>query len=320
MKNFNPTIRHLIPLLILAGISSCSLLEDEPKNDEKENFDQFDVYEQQAQNAVFDTWENMVANTTGDGRLATDDSIDTTSFCEIPMTMRRFNYNTKLLIITFNSFRCEPPNIVRTGSISLEQISGIDPFVKDAVVKITYQDFRITDELTGKYVEYNGERYITNLTGGRLKDHTRRDPEIVHRVRSKNFRANYNGYGEVIKNTARLKVLDKIYDLGLGGYRMTIYGDTTIAGMNNVADWGTLQNGKTFYHIIQEPIIYQNCERYCRYVDGMRVRKVIDGRETFTEFGVARDGKEYFNTCLSYGKLVWYYDNGDSIAAVIPHP
>ncbi|NJN27504.1 MAG: hypothetical protein HC819_16780 [Cyclobacteriaceae bacterium] len=310
----------LLPQMLITAIflvaTSCNILDDEPKAEEYESTSPYDVFAQQSQQELFDIWEKDTEPNSS-GRIEESSSEDD-EFCDIPLVQVNWNNTRTVLTVNFSNFRCEPPEIVRNGGISLTLVSGESVEAKNSVVKVTYTNFTVTDTNTGKYVEYNGERFITNLSGGKFKYLKKNDPPVVHKVRSYNFKINYNGTGEITENTARYKVLDKINHFA--GYQMTIYPDTVINGMN-VADWGTLKNGKPYYHIIHEPIVYQSCARHCRYINGVRSKKVVGGRETFTVFGVTAQGEEFFNTCLSYGRLVYYFNSkGDSIATVIKHP
>ncbi len=345
-----------IALLVLSG--SCSMFEDQPEQTVDTDTSDTELFEHQAMNAVQQLWDQVAENGSIGGRLGginSADSVVTDSLevCglgyeleEQPQTGGRTKTsNLPKITVTFNSFRCEVPgSVLREGRITYEMLEGNNIGEKNSVSKFTFINFKVTELSTGKSITYNGEKIITNLSGGKLKnlghchgnyldqiaDYLHNDEghdghgyandncdcRLIQRVRSSNFRVTYDNGSELIRNTAKVKVF---YKMIFNNYSMYVLPDTTVAGQTKVADWGTLPNGKQFFNIIEEPIVYQSCFRFCKYTEGTKVRKVIHGRETTTIFGVKQNGTEFPN-CLAYGKLVYYFNSkGDSIANVIPY-
>lgn len=310
-----------LPVAIIATLmfASCSLFEKDSKNAETTEENSMEVYADQTQNAILKVWDKAMEASFEGGRSALD-SITTDSLEEV-CGLRAFMDKSKvrpILTVNFGSFRCEYSNIVREGQVTLELLVGTSLAQKNSVAKFSFINYRVTDTETGKYVLHNGVLLITNLSGGVLTNLTENQPQLVHKTRSDNFHIFYSGSsGDIISNTARIKKFSK---LGLGNnYEMIVYPDTTINGIADVADWGTLRNGKTFYHIITKPIYFESCSKRCRYIKGERVQKIIDGREVTTLFGVDKKGVKQ-HSCSAYGKLLYYHNSkGDSIGWVVKY-
>lgn len=317
MKRFlsAPVMRSLNILCILCCLYSCTLFNHDttPDEDDEKNPINMDAYANQAQQMLTEVWEQ----TTPIKSTITDTTAITIETTEMGPVSCKINHQPRPVItVNFGNFRSEPYNIVRSGKISMTLTQGTHIAEKYSVAEFLYDNFTVTDLKTGQYIVYNGKRALTNLSGGVLTNLTYGQPELVQRVRAYNFHIYYSGSsGDIIENTARLKRMTK---LGPAlQYQMITTGDTTLQAYHHVADWGTLRNGKTYYHIIKEPIVYKSCGRACRYVDGLRIRKIIDGRETWTHFGVTKKGQPNPG-CDAFGKLVYYFNaKGDSVATVV---
>ncbi len=310
-------------ICVAFGFASCDLFEDEQKKpfqSNEEDNSPLQVYADQSQNTVLSLWDQAVSQGLSGGRTAGVSEVKTDSLEEV-CGIKAFMDITKIrpvLTVNFGSFRCESAFVYRTGIVKLELLSGTSIDQQYSVAEFTFVNFRVTDYLTGKYVEYNGKKVITNLSGGVLTNLAYGQPELVHQVRSKDFHIFYSGSsGDIIKNTARKVKFSKL-DIA-NNYRMITTGDTTINGMSNVADWGTLRNGTPYYHIVKKAIYYESCAAHCKFTRGERVQIISGGRETTTIFGVDQNGNKQFN-CAAFGKLVYYFDaEGDSIAKIVKY-
>ncbi len=317
-------VHHLTLVFFLVfGFVSCDLFEDDQKEsvkvDEEDNT-YLQVYADQSQNTVMSLWDQAVSQNLTGGRTASVTEVKTDSLTEV-CGIKAFMDISKIrpvLTVNFGSFRCESAFVYRTGVVKLELLSGTSIDQQYSVSQFTFDDFRVTDYATGKYIVYNGTKVVTNLSGGVLTNLVFGQPELVHKVRSENFRIFYSGSsGDIIKNTSRKVKFSKL-DIA-NNYRMITTADTTINGMANVADWGTLRNGTPYYHIIKKAIYYESCSAHCKYTRGERVQITEGGRETTTIFGVDQDGNRQYN-CAAYGKLIYYFDaQGDSIATIVKY-
>jgi hypothetical protein len=320
-----PSLTTLFSCLLAAFLAgACSLFES-PKHDDNDDADldpvNMEMYADQSQNAVIEIWGKAMAqstNATG-GRVESVavESDSLTEVCGLRATMDLTQVRP-VLTVNFTSFRCEFNNIVREGQLTMEVLKGTGIEKKNSVTKFSFIDFKVINVETGKYVVYNGDIIVTNLSGGTLPDLSANQPELVHRVRSYDFHVFYSGSGgDIVRNTARFKKFSKL-DVG-NNYEMITYGDTTINGVANVANWGTMRNGKFFYHIIERPIFYESCMKKCKYVSGRRIQRTVGGRETFTNFGVDKSGQP-METCNAFGKLMYYFDaHGDSIPTLVKY-
>lgn len=313
-KIFTPALL----VFFIFGLAACDFLDlDKDKPDKAEDNGYLQVYAEQAQNVVLSLWDKGMAGDLEGGKLGSV-STETDSLIEVCAIKPQMDAKAvrPILTVNFGSFRCEFNYIIRQGEIKMELLSGTGIDKKNSVVKFTYTNFRVTDTQTNKYVEYNGSKIITNMTGGVLTNLVAGQPELIHKVRSENFHIFYSGSsGDIIKNTARRVTFTKL-DIA-NNYQMIAVADTTINGMPNISDWGTLRNGTPFYQTIDKPVFYESCSMRCKYIKGERKNIVEGGRETTIIFGVDKTGVKQSN-CSAYGNLVYYFDaEGDSIATII---
>lgn len=346
----------LLVLMLVAFLGGCSLF-DLPAVENQEPVPDHDVYVSQAMNTMDQIWAKLVDENQGvkGGRIQTDSVLgDSLEICGLEVVLdtvsssasggRSKSFKLPKLVVEFNSLRCEVPGTIkREGTVIYELVEGDKIGDINSVVKFSFIDFKVTDLVTNKSTTFNGEKFIKNLSGGKLRklghchgnyldliaDYLHDDDghlghgelddacncKLVQSVRSTNFNLKYGDGRETTKNIAKTKVF---YKLRLNNYRMFVYGDTTVGGYNNVADWGTQPNGKTYYSVNEGPIVYQSCFNFCKFTKGKSVRYVNGGREITTIFGVDKWGKPSHN-CFAYGLLNYYFEDGDSIASVIPY-
>ncbi len=348
-------IRILVTGLLAAIVGACSLFETPSESKDDELLPNHEVYVDQAMNTVEQLWATLVdEKQISSGRIKADTVLgDSLEVCGIGVEFdstnvggRTSTFRLPKLIVNFNSFSCEVPGtIIREGTVTYQLIKGLQIGDKNSVVKFSFINFKVTDLTTNQSTTYNGDKIITNLSGGKLRklghchqnylddiaDYLHDDDgheghgdydtdnctcRLVQSVRANDFRVTYGNGGEFVRNIAKLKVF---YKLRFNNYRMYVFGDTAIDGHTKVADWGKQPNGKKYYNIHQEPLVYESCFRFCKFINGVKVKKVVNGRVVTTFFGVDRHGNPRHN-CLAYGKLTYYIEpSGDSVGWIEPY-
>jgi hypothetical protein len=340
--------------MVATLLGACSLLEVQPDSDEP--MADYDAHVHQAMGTIEQVWEELNSGRgKGGGRIMADSVIDSLEGCGVMVLVdssevesgssggrvQAFKYPR--LIVNYASFSCEVPgSIVREGTVTYQLVEGDHPSEKGSVVKFAFIDFKVTDLKSGLSTTYNGEKFITNLSGGSLRNlghcfggwrdvfnacvnsgdksyvfsEQVDDCPMIQRIRARNFRVTFQDGRESVRNIAKLKVT---YKLLLNNYRMFICGDTAVGGQQKVADWGVQPNGKTYYSVNLKPVVFETCFNFCKYTRGVNVRKVVNGRETTTLYGVDKQGKPMHN-CLAHGRLTYYFTaEGDSVGTIVPY-
>jgi hypothetical protein len=342
--------------LLAATVGACSLFETPDKAENDELLPNHEVYVDQAMNTVEQLWAEFVdKNQISNGRIRADSILgDSLEICGLGVEVDSTDVSGRTstffsfpkLIVSFNSFSCEVPGtIIREGTVTYQLIEGDQIGDKNSVVKFSFIDFKVTDLTTNQSATYNGDKIITNLSGGKLKDlghchgnylddiadylhdddghegHGDYDTDncscrLVQNVRASNFRITYGNGGEFVRNIAKTKVFFK---LRFNNYRMYVFGDTTVGGHAKVGDWGVQPNGKTYFSIYEKPLVYESCYRRCKFINGVKIKKIVNGNEVTTFFGVNQNGNAQHN-CSAYGQKTCVIDtNGDETCYIEPY-
>jgi len=144
----------------------------------------------------------------------------------------------------------------RTGSITIQLMSGNKWSDSGAVLQYTFNNYKVTNNCNGKTVTLNGTRTITNLTGGNVYTITLagNSSTIVHKVRA-NYTAAFTDSASTTVKTAVWNVARKTtisYLVGL--YSISTAGDTTYNGIANTESWGTTRNGDAYTTVFTLPV------------------------------------------------------------------
>jgi hypothetical protein len=177
-----------------------------------------------------------------------------------------------------------------------------------AQLRITYTNLRITQISSGKSITLNGYHQLTNVTGGKAFV----DASVVQTVRGE-MQVSFDNATSRNWQVARKRVVN----FNNGNYDITISGDTTVLGMNNIVIWGTNRNGNEFYTQISQPIVF-NSTCPGKPVSGVKIHKKL-AREITVTFGVDASGMPVSGSCPYGFKINWTNVRNVNKTAVISY-
>lgn len=137
-------------------------------------------------------------------------------------------------------------------------------------------------------------------------------PSVTHTVRG-NMTVTFDGGRSLSWQIARRRVSTAVGAV----YTITISGDTTVNGINNVAVWGLNRNSTMFYTQISSPIVFSST---CINgpISGVKVHKGI-AREITVTFGVDAAGNPVSANCPYGFKLNWTNLRNETKTAVVSY-
>jgi hypothetical protein len=109
----------------------------------------------------------------------------------------------------------------------------------------------------------------------------------------------------------------RIITSSTGVYEVTLIGDTSIAGFNNVVVWGTNRRGNIFYTQINQAVKW-NTTCPAGPSSGVKVHKGI-AREITVTFGVDQSGNPVTGSCPYGFKIGWQNLINQSRVAIISY-
>lgn len=223
--------------------------------------------------------------------------------------------NPRSVTITYNGLNCLG-NRTRTGVVKATIPAGTKWKDAGAVLTVTINNLKITRVSDGKYITINGTHQITNVTGGRLIDLPQMGT-IIHTISSNNMNIKFDtSNAQRTWNVARKRT----FTFNAGNVNITTTGNHTIAGNNNVAEWGTNRFGNQFITSIEEPLTVRSACNF-RLTNG-KVKHELLGRNLTVTFGLDAQGSP-LSTCPGanpfYMKLVWTGPGGQSHTVVRPY-
>jgi hypothetical protein len=195
--------------------------------------------------------------------------------------------------------------VVRSGEIVIELINGDNWINEGAVLKLTFNDVKIT--YLGKSLVYNGTCYITNVSGGLpFISNT-----VVHSMRV-NATVKFEDNTTLTWWAARKNSYMK-NDLSFHSESDTIVNgeSCTMGGVNRY--------GSNFLVKAPEAIVSNATCGFDKPVTGTRVF-VSDNRNTTITFGVKANGSSVSSGDCAYGyKIEWITWSGQSATLIISY-
>jgi len=216
----------------------------------------------------------------------------------------------KKLTITYNGNNAEG-NRFRSGQIIVQLTHGDHWKDENAVITITFINYKVTRILSGISIIFNGTWMITNVSGGLVRLLTA-GTFVTHRV---------NGSMNITfdDGTQRTWTITCQRIIGLtnaGVTYISISGFGTKDNLTNLLVTGTNRAGISFYTIITSPIVLSST---CSWlpVSGTEIHKGI-AKEISVTFGVDEIGNPVTPPACPYGfKISWISFNGMQKQAVI---
>jgi len=166
-----------------------------------------------------------------------------------------------------------------------------------AVMSVTLNNYTVTKK-NGSVTTLNGSGKVYNVLGGLRKQlGTGGVSTIQHRIRFSGLTMTHNNKTFTDWGIAKTRTLSGNGDL----YSITITGDTTLGGNQNVATWGTGRYGETFYTRFTTPIQANSSCGWASPTAGVKLHQGLRRSLTVT-FGVDASGNPVSTGCPEYYK------------------
>lgn len=219
--------------------------------------------------------------------------------------------NPRTITITYNG-TCLGPR-TRTGSVVLSFGPNFRWSNVGASYTVTYNNLKITRVADNKSITINGNKTITNVTGGRLINLASLG-NIRHTILSDGMSVTFDNGTQRTWKVARQR--EFTYNNGIV---ISVTGIAPSAVGTGVAEWGTNRFGREFKTAILQPLVVkQSCD--FRLVSG-QVQHTGFFVTTTTTFGLNAQG-EPVSACPAgpfYLKIVWTGNNGQSHTYIGPY-
>jgi hypothetical protein len=199
----------------------------------------------------------------------------------------------------------------RSGTVTVSLTKGSKWTEAGAQLTVVLANYKVTRVSDNKSVTLNGTKTITNVNGGLIKSIASGET-IVHKIKG-NMAVTFDDGSVRAWQIARKRTFSNNSSV----YKVTLEGDTSIAGIGNVDVWGTNRFSNPFYGVISSPIVRTST---CDYdaVSGVKVHKGL-AREITITFGVDSNGDVVTSTCPYGYKAAWTNRKGASRTAVIQY-
>jgi hypothetical protein len=196
--------------------------------------------------------------------------------------------------------------VTHSGTIIIELVNGNSWIDAGAVLKIDFEDVKIT--YMGRSVTYNGIGYITNVSGGLpywLGD------SVIHQIRV-NASVTFDDNSKLNWWAARKNLYVK------NNTSFVSYGDTLINGETYAM--GGINRYNTYFLIkAPQPIVSNLTCGFEKPISGIRIF-TADNRNVTITFGVNTNGSPVSEGSCAYGyKVEWPKWNGGTGTAIISY-
>lgn len=219
----------------------------------------------------------------------------------------------RTITITYSGDTCPGARRVRTGSVVLTFTGGFRWAAAGSNFNITYNNLKVTRLADNKSIIINGNKTITNVTGGKLSNLASLGT-VTHTVTSSGMSVTFDNGAQRTWKVARQRTFT--YD---NGVVISVTGIGPAALGTGVAEWGTNRFGRDFKSAILQPmVVKQSCD--FRLVSG-QVQHTGFFVTTTTTFGLDANG-DPVTTCPSgpfYLKRVWVAANGQQRQYIGPY-
>lgn len=215
------------------------------------------------------------------------------------------------ITITYNGLNCFG-NRTRTGVVVLSMPLAQHWKDAGAVLTVSVQNLRIARVSDGKSITVNGTKFITNVTGGRLRDLASLGT-IVHTITSAGMTVTFDNGSQRVWQISKKRTFT--YDNGIV---ITTIGTHTDGATTGISEWGTNRFGNAFVTSITQPmVIRQDCS--FRLVSGQVTHTRLLATVVAT-FGLDASGNPV--SCPAgtfYFKVVWTGANGTVRTYILPY-
>ncbi len=302
-------------LIAITFIQACKKESDELDEETKQFNDDSNFYKNESSQADDDI-NNQLRDISvfGKGGNLSWPSVLSSPLCGASIDSSQLAQ--KILFFNFDGVTpCFSPSRTRAGQIKVELISG--QYWKDAgaVLKLTYNNFKVTRLSDNKSVMFNGVKTLTNINGNDWLGFLLGTSSLKYRERALNILVNFDNGSNAIWNSARTTQWN--YTPASQRISFTANGDTTLNGFSTVDSWGTNRFGKSFTTYYNTPWQSNSYCGFWRPVNGEFIHNVNGGDFRFN-LGVDKNGNPSTLDCAYGFKVTWSKD-GKTASVVLSY-
>jgi len=302
----------------LIGISFSSCKKDEEAAKLNEEFKQFNddsnFYKSESDQADNDI-NNAIKDIPAFGKIA---NVLSSPLCGV--TIDSSQLAQKILFFNFDGVTpCFSPSRTREGQIKVQLTSGNYWSDVNAVLTITFNNFKVTRLYDNKSITFNGVKTLKNINGNDWLGFLMSTNTLKYQERAFNVLVLFNNGSTATWNSARTS--EWSYDPnGPGGVPkidITFNGDTTLNGFPAVDSWGINRFGYGFTTYYNAPWVSNT---YCglgRPNSGQLTHNVNSANFILT-LGVDQNGNPTPYDC-AYGYKVSWTLNGNTHVTILSY-
>ncbi len=232
------------------------------------------------------------------------------------LTIDTTQLTSNILILNFDGVTyCGSPSHLREGQIKVQLTSGNNWSEANAVLTITYINFKVTYFTNNQphTVNFNGVKTLTNVNGHDWPGWLTGTATIKYSERALGIQADFDNGNHAVWNSARLTTWD--YNNTSYIITFTAIGDSTVNGHGATDSWGSNRYGYDFTSYYNSKLVSNTYCGLWKPISGELVHQVNNRNYTIT-LGVNPDGSPHSGAC-GYGfKITWTPEGGSQTSKV----
>lgn len=296
-------------MVLMASVLIISCKKKEENTDLDKNVKQFNEdandIKSESDNADNDI-NSSINNTSIGGRTSASYSSD---LCGV--TIDTSQIANKILFYNFDGVTpCFSPSRTRGGQIKVELINGNSWKDAGAVLKLTYNNFKVTKLSNNKSIMFNGVKTLKNVNGINWLTFILSTSNFKFQERALNVQVTFNDGTQATWNTARVTTWDYIPanatpGIPYGYVKFTSNGDTLISGVANTDSWGINRSNQAFKTSYQSPWVSNSYCGFWRPTAGSLSHEVAGVNNLSINLGVDQSGNPSTLSCAYGYKVNW---------------
>jgi hypothetical protein len=302
-------------LMLSVAFVSCKKDEKDPELDG--NFRQFNR-DSQLMNDEIDQADSDINSTLSDipafGKVA---GVLSSPMCGA--TIDSSQIAQKILFFNFDGVTpCFSPSRTRHGQIKVQLTSGTYWSDVNAVLTVTYINFKIVRLFDNRSITLNGVKTLKNINGNNWLGFFLGTSTLAYQARASNINVLYDNGATAVWNIARTTQWTYTPS-GLNSPRInfTSNGDTLMNGFTQVDSWGINRFGQNFTTYYKAPLLSNT---YCGLwrPNAGKVTHDVSGSIFELELGLDQSGNPTPYAC-AYGYKVTWSSGGNSYVRILSY-
>jgi hypothetical protein len=222
--------------------------------------------------------------------------------------------------IHYNGLTCDQKKFI-TGEIEISKNVNISWHTPGATVLVKFIDFKVTRVATGKSMTFNGTKKYTNVSGGYIWQLGYQIQALIHRV-SGTIQVTFDDNTTRTWHIERQRTLTRVI-IGTDAHLiLTIDGQGSADGLNNLVVWGVTRDGENFYsQITQSVVIKEACSwNPCCGIEVFQIP--ASSKSATVTFGYDSSNNPVpcdSNNCPTEFKVDWTINNQSGTFYVVMH-